>query len=203
MDTAEPIADHVLPGLDNSYNGRPATFNHVILKGNRIYRHSIIRINYTTYDVRRGQDSFNPSGSKRDIMLLAGQSADDTDSEAVSHRFRYARIVGIYHVNVQYVGPGLKDYNPRRLDVLHVRWFQLVLPDPRQDGVELSMLQFVSLNEDHAFGFVDPAEVLRGCHVIPAFAKGKRQPDDPAISCSRKDSDNWRCYYVNRYDTYV
>jgi hypothetical protein len=51
--------------------------------------------------------------------MLAGELTGD--SEVTQHRFYNACIISIYHVNIQYIGPRLKDYSPRRLDFLHVR----------------------------------------------------------------------------------
>ena len=35
-------------------------FNKVFFKSDRIYKHNLLRINHTTYDVRRSQDVINP-----------------------------------------------------------------------------------------------------------------------------------------------
>lgn len=169
-----------------------ANINQVLFKGGRIYQHNVLRVNYTTYDLNRGQDNFNPNSDHCDVMMLAG--GGEEESEVGTHRFCYARIIGIYHANIQYVGPGLKDYNARRLDFLHVRWFKLE-PNARQNSAPLDMLQFVPLNSPDAFGFVDPAEVLRGCHLIPAFAKGQLHLDDTASSSV---TDQWKYYYINK-----
>jgi hypothetical protein len=67
-----------------------------------------MRINYTTYDVRRSQDIINTTTSRHDVMVLA----DPGDHTAASHPFRYARVLGVYHVNVIYVGAGMIDYQP-------------------------------------------------------------------------------------------
>jgi len=45
--------------------------NHVLLKGNRFYSHSLLRINFTTYDLRRETDTVNPRTDHRNIMLLS------------------------------------------------------------------------------------------------------------------------------------
>jgi len=37
------------------------------------------------------------------------------------------------------------------------------------------------MSGDGAFGFIDPKDVLRGCHIIPNFAKGKQQADGVGI----------------------
>lgn len=197
MVASKPNTDHQpLLGLDDSYSASEATINHVLLKGDRIYQHNVLRVNYTTYDVKRGQDNLNPSSLHRDIMMLAG-SRDSEESQVVSDHFCYARVIGIYHANVQYIGPGVKDYNARRLEFLHVRWFEPVPPDA-QRGVALDMLQLSPMNAEDAYGFVDPADVLRGCHIIPALAKGRMRPADIVSSPLSKDCDHWKYYYVNK-----
>ena len=52
-------------------------------------------------------------------------------------------------------------------------------------------------NKD-AFDFVDPANVLRGCHIIPSFADGRLHADGVAMSRWANDSDDWKWYYINR-----
>jgi hypothetical protein len=52
---------------------------------------------------------------------------------------------------------------------------------------------------EDAFGFLDPADVLRGCHIIPAFAAKKRYADGKGLSRCAGDSGDWNSYYVNRY----
>jgi hypothetical protein len=49
---------------------------------------------------------------------------------------------------------------------------------------------------DDSFGFVSPADILHGCHMLPSYAKGKRQPDGFGISCCAKDRHNYKQYYV-------
>jgi hypothetical protein len=54
------------------------------------------------------------------------------------------------------------------------------------------------MNEDDTFGFLDPSDVLRSCHIIPAFAKGKLHADGKGLSALAHDSPDWTMYYVNR-----
>jgi len=42
----------------------------VTFLNNRIYSHKVLRVNYTTYDMRREQDSLNPR-THPDIMVLS------------------------------------------------------------------------------------------------------------------------------------
>jgi hypothetical protein len=83
-DTLEVRADHVLAGLDNSYNQSTAALDHVLFKGGCIYQHNVLRVNYTTYDINHSQDNLNPNGNHRDIMMLAEGYKDK--SEVVPHR---------------------------------------------------------------------------------------------------------------------
>ena len=46
------------------------------IKDDRLYVHSHLRVNYTTYDVRRGQDSISMRTPRRDIMLVPNRSED-------------------------------------------------------------------------------------------------------------------------------
>ena len=184
-------------GLDFSDNSNDTVtedhlsqLNHVLFKGNRIYRHRLLRVNHTTYDLKRGSDSINPRTDHRDIMLLS-------DSDGSNHPFSYARVLGIFHANIIYTGPGSKDFQSRRIKFLWVRWFK-VLQDGFLAWEELDSVRFLPMADNDAFGFVDPANVLRGCHVIPSYADGRLHPDGIAMSRCAGDSDDWKQYYINR-----
>ena len=126
-------------------------------------------------------------------MLLADQ--DDSDS----HDFRYARVIGIYHVNVVYTGPEMLDYSPRRVDFLWVRWFRHVgVQSVQWHERRLDSLCFPPMVDSDAFGFVDPRDVLRGCHLIPTFRNGRLHRDEISLSRCAKDARDWRRYNVNR-----
>lgn len=81
--------------------------NSLLFKHDRIYQHKFIHINYTTYDVQRLQDIVNASTAHHNIMVLADSSSTSGEE------FMYARVLGIYHANVVYVGAGSLDYQPR------------------------------------------------------------------------------------------
>lgn len=171
---------------------------HIILKDDRIYEHNIMRINYTTYDTQRSQDVIHTSTSHRDIMLLDDPHGNNEDTANVQ-QYRYARVIGIYHTNVIYAGRGRVDYEPRRMEFLWVRWFQLSQSPvtgwiPRR----LDRVNFYPVTGEESFGFVDPSEILRGCHIIPMFSSGKRHLDAMGLSSIARDSLDWKTYYVNR-----
>lgn len=184
-------ASHTFPlGLNDT------TSNSVFFKQESLYQHKVIRFNFTTYDMRRGTDIVKPGGPRCNVVLLA----DHKDGSDLSnpHHFLYARVLGAYHAKVMYFGPVVQGFETRSLDFLWVRWYEVV--DPGCSGWNNSTLdavRFPSMHEDNSFGFVDPNDVLRGCHIIPAFAKGKRTAN---ISVSRyaKDSKDYLLYYVGR-----
>jgi hypothetical protein len=169
--------------------------NFAFLKNDSIYEHKRVHFHFTTYDTRRGTDIVNPGTSRCNVMLLA----NDAMSSSCPHRFRYARVLGIYHANVIYTGPLAQDHEPRRIDFLWVRWFEVV--DPLSSGwssSRLDLVRFPLMHQNCSFDFVDPREVLRGCHIIPAFAKGRRQANGVGVSRCAKDDQDYHFYYVSR-----
>ena len=52
-----------------------------------------------------------------------------------------------------------------------------------------------------AFGFLDPDDVIRGAHLIPAFAHGAEEGSTlPSVTGGAKKA--WSFYYVNWYVFY-
>ena len=154
--------------------------------------------NYTTYDVRRGRDIVNCGTPHHNIMLLSSTTSDD--ESASKSRYLYARVLGAYHANVTYLGPGMLDYKSRRIDFLWVRWYEI-----RRAGTtswrnsELPMVAFPPLASESAFGFIDPSDVLRACHIIPSFFQGQIHQDGVGLSRCARDKDDYRAYYVGWY----
>ena len=178
------------PSLDDM------TRNFVFFKHESLYQHKTIRVNYTTYDIRRGTDIVKPEGPCCNIMLLANHTGGSNLSNL--HHFIYARVLGVYHADVIYTGPGA-----RAFQMLWVRWYEVV--DPGSSGWDnstLDMLRFPPLHQDNSFGFVDPDVVLRGCHILPAFGKGK-QESSVNVSRSAKDNKDYRLYYVDRLSSTI
>ena len=153
-------------------------------------------LNYTTYDVHQAQDIINPSTPHCNIMLLAEHTASEPGLH--SHPYLYARVLGIFHANVTYVGPGMVDYRLRRIDFLWVRWYEYVEEGAGWDASMLDRVCFPPMADKHAFGFVDPEDVLRGCHMVPQFSHGPRHQDGSGLSPCAYDATDWHFYYVNR-----
>lgn len=170
----------------------------IFFHGDRMYSHKIIRLNYTTYDVRRAQDVVNPGTPNCNIMLLASSGANQCASQGpttTGHRFLYARVLGIYHTNIIYTGPGMRGYTPKRMDFLWVRWYD---HQEGRDPARLDQLSFPPVAYPGALSFIDPADVLRSCHIIPRFSKGKRHTSGTGFSRLARDGDDWVAYNVDR-----
>ena len=167
-----------------------STLSQVVFEVDRIYRHHLFCVNYTTYDIHHAQDTINPWTDHCDIMLLAPLES--------AHPFLYARVLGIFHVNVIYTGPGSKDYVARHLEFLWVHWFEVRDVLSGWEHTTLDSLRFILMTEEDAYGFVDPSNVLRGCHLILAFASGRMHPDSISISQNARDGVDWKYYYINR-----
>ena len=185
--------------------------NAVIIKDNRVFAHKLARFYHTTYDVRRSEDVINPRTSHCDIMLLSDLKSDAANSlsnTAAAHPFLYGRVIGIYHVNVIYIGPGMKGYEPMHFDFLHVRWFCFdetrTLPglSSTWESLRLDRLSFPPPTNEDAYGLLDPTLVLRGCHLIPAFSLGRNDSEKTGHIFTPRDVNDWNGYYVNRCDNF-
>ena len=115
--------------------------------------------------MHRAQDVVNPRTTHYNIMLLADADSEDHDREIRHYPYLYARVLGIYHANIVYVGPGMVDYQPRRLNFLWVRWYQCRDLTEISDilgwkSYHLNQLLFPPMTSKDAFGFVDPSDVL-------------------------------------------
>ena len=182
---------------DTDENFTDSDRNSIRFIGNKIYSVQTCRIYYTSYDLQRQCDTVNPCAHP-DIMLRS------PDTKPGTGPYWYARVIGIYHANVWAENaaiPGGRD--TRRMDFLWVRWFGI---EPahrsRSRKARLPKLGFVESTDDYAFSFLDPALVIRGCHLIPAFAMGRSAillPQSRTIArrLNPGDKDDWLNYYVN------
>lgn len=197
------LKDHILARiLKLEYDGDNSVFTDedrasVAIVGNCIYKHKLLRINYTTYDLQRAQDSLNARTHANAITL----SLDD------QHPYWYCRILGIYHVVV--IHPSHSQ--PLTIDFLHIRWYALYKHKGNGPGWRnrrLYKLGFVphivdeDLGMSRAFGFLDPARIIRGAHLIPGFAyESTKDLLPPSVVARREDEgdEDWKVYYPNLY----
>ena len=188
--------------LSKEYNGDEQNYtdterNGVSILDNQLYIHKTVRVNYTSYDMRRQQDVVNPS-SKPDVMVLSCEDDDD------AHPFWYARVIKIFHVFVLHhiSAPQVEQtpMEPKRMDILWVRWFGLDT-DARGGWSKkrLHGILFIPSDEPGAFGFIDPEQIIRGVHLIPNFPRERtdsRLPPSIVRPANDKDED-WDSFYVN------
>lgn len=180
----------------------------IYVHSERIYQHAIVQLNYTTYDCRRGQDTLNSSTTRRDLMCLRREDEPDSgaDTTVAAPKFLYGHLLGVFHVNIVYTGPGMLDHRPRRFDILWVRWYEPLLPTVLDSTIwttrRLGRLSLVPLSDPAACDFVDPSDVVRAAHIIPRFSTGKRYGDHDLqsgrlFSKWARDQDEWKEYFVN------
>ncbi|KAF8153903.1 hypothetical protein B0H34DRAFT_661389, partial [Crassisporium funariophilum] len=186
--------------LGRLYDGNEVEYTNddrdtVLICNNSIYRHKVLRVNYTTYDLRQSQDSINPR-THPDIMLLSH------DNEP--HPYWYARVIGIFHVDIIHTGSLSKSPHKQHVDFLWVRWFGRDL-DYRAGWLaqRLHCVGFLDAEQPGAFGFLDPAVVIQGIHMIPGFAYDTTtellRPPQSVARLPLNEVNNWRCYYVGMF----
>lgn len=170
-----------------------AELDTVRIQHDRIVPHATATFNYTTYDVRRDQDTINTNGQRRDVMVRSHEDADEDGDPA--HPYWYARVLGVFHAQV-YHGSSRK---PQHMEFLWVRWFGREIgwsSGPR--NLKLDRVGFVPEEYREAFGFLDPSDVVRACHLIPTFKFGKTMHLlGPSIARDSPEGD-WQSYYVMR-----
>jgi hypothetical protein len=203
-DFVQGLKDHILTRLlGKEYDGDEQEYTHaerneVLIQDNQLYFHKTLRVNYTSYDIRRQQDVVNPT-SHPDVMVLSCEDGED------AHPFWYARVIKIFHIIVRHCpsAPQTEQYaqtEPQRMDVLWVRWFGLDA-DARGGWSKkrLHGISFIPCDEPGAFGFLDPGQVIRGVHLIPNFSRDRtdsRLP--PSIARPAADgNEDWDSFYVN------
>jgi hypothetical protein len=168
--------------------------NSVRIIGDRIYSSKILRVNYTSYDMRRDQDSMNPR-THCDVMVLSPETGPNV------HPFWYARVLGIFHAKVLHTGPQSRNRSIQHMEFLWVRWFGLE-PGYRfgTSNARLPKIGFVPEADRSAFGFLDPSLVLRGCHLVPAFSEDRTsallRTTNPTAARPVDEMDDWTKFYV-------
>lgn len=196
---APKLKDHLLARLLNQeYDGDEQQFsnddrNTVRIIDNRVYSAKVLRVNYTTYDVRRDQDSMNPR-THCDVMVLS-READEH-----AHAYWYARVLGVFHVSVLHTGPLATNRSVQKMEFLWVRWFGMV-PGHKSGfkAARLPKVGFIPDTDEFAFGFLDPSLVLRGCHLIPAYVDGRTSHLLTVQNSAGRppgEIDDWESFYV-------
>ncbi|KIO07302.1 hypothetical protein M404DRAFT_136269, partial [Pisolithus tinctorius Marx 270] len=154
---------------------------------NQVIQSKRFQINYTTYDIRRGQDTLRP-GHGATVMMLSREESPN------AHPFWYARVLGAFLINVCYSG------TEQTMEFLWVRWLGVV--PSYQWGLQKGRLPKIGFVPDlpGTFGFLDPSLIIRACHLIPAFVNGHTDSllrRGPSMGHPANEVDDWEAYYVN------
>ncbi|EGN98437.1 hypothetical protein SERLA73DRAFT_123743 [Serpula lacrymans var. lacrymans S7.3] len=120
------LKDHLLSRiLQCTYDGDEYIYtdndrNNVHILDNQIYQGKVLRINYTTYDMRQEHDLVNPR-TRYNVMVLSREKKQG------GHSYWYAHVLGVFHTQVLHVSLGFKDNCPQCMEFLWVRWLGLDL----------------------------------------------------------------------------
>ncbi|KAG2359098.1 hypothetical protein BDR07DRAFT_1186300, partial [Suillus spraguei] len=115
-----------------------------------------------------------------------------------SHLYWYARVLGIYHLEV-WLNNGDQPVK-RYIDVLWVRWMAALRN--HKSGMKHNRLPKIAFVEEldlDAFDFLDPGQVIRGAHLIPAFASQRGTSTlrhGKLLACPMGELDDWEEHYV-------
>ncbi|KIO26288.1 hypothetical protein M407DRAFT_7887 [Tulasnella calospora MUT 4182] len=133
--------------------------------------------------------------------------ADESDSQASTprrRRFWYARVLGIFHCVARDRFAEGSEWE--RIDFLWIRWMGAD-PDSRS-GLNARRLERVGYVPDvdgpGAFGFIDPADVVRASHLVPAFHHGTRadllsSSQSVAFDFNGPEGEDYEFYYILRF----
>ncbi|KAK0447140.1 hypothetical protein EV421DRAFT_1889695 [Armillaria borealis] len=122
------------------------------------------------------------------------------EDERDAHPYWYARVIGIYHVLVR----SKDDPNPNasnQIDFLWIRWYGI--DSQYRSGFKAKRLHrvgFLDAEEDDAFGFISPEDVLCSVYLLPTFSLGTTDAflEGPSIARRPDECDeDYERYYVN------
>lgn len=136
-----------------------------------------------------------------DIMVLLDEGEEVADEER--NPYAYAHLLAVGHMMVRYNGPGgettgiFADGRYHRMDILRVRWYE-------QDNSytagwrarRLPRLSLAPSSDRFAYGFLDPLDVIRGCHIMPAFRFDDPKASLGGLELGEDNTEVHKYYYV-------
>ncbi|TEB24923.1 hypothetical protein FA13DRAFT_1796782 [Coprinellus micaceus] len=169
---------------------------HVVLRANRIHAHRLLRVNYTTYDVRREQDVLHVDTPQCNFMTLNDQYEPKTWLS--EHPYTYGKLLGVFHADVSYVGLLPSDTPaPRfhRIDFAWVHWYSFIGP---KGEFSLDRVSPRPITSHGVLEFIDPSYIIRSVHLIPQFSQGKEA--EPMLESRLvRNQPVWKTYFINRF----
>ncbi len=136
--------------------------------------------------------------------MVLGQE-DDLDVNR--HPYWYARVIKIFSVTFRHMPPEFINrpsdphHDRKTMHVLWVRWLGRDIAAAAGWGKRrLHTVGFVPGDDYAAFGFLDPQHIVRGVHLIPAFAFGQTNMYmGPGRSIARRSDEgnkDYKFFYV-------
>ena len=134
------------------------------------------------------------AAAEKDRVNVKRESRSLDCARMASSRFWFAETIAVLHAQAYHCSTKVS----QRMDFLWVRWLGAE-PDDNDSARSLGLTRvgFVpDIPDQIPFGFVDPAKVIRGCHLIPDFDAG-RTYGLLGPSSVRHDEGDWESFYVN------
>ena len=189
------------PLCNQPYNGDQEPFSDhdhmpVHIVDNKIYSSQVLRINFTTYNIHRDQDTVNLH-THSDIIVLS----DEDDPNA--HPYWYTCVLRVFHLKTLHLDPSAMNHSVQHMDVLWVWWFGLVPGyqfEPK--AAQLLKIRFIPETDLLPFGFLNLSLVIHAAHLIPAFNKGCTTQLLTASWTAGQppgETDNWAAFFVSMY----
>ena len=149
------------------------------------------------YNVRRDRDTIN-LWVYPDIMVKSPETGPNAEP------YWHACMIGIFHAYVLSTHLDVQVRTLHSMDFLWVHWFGME-PSPYRHGLchtHLPKIGFVESSDKYAFTFLDPIQVVRGAHIIPAFSAGRTPallPVPRSVACILipNEEDDWVNFYMN------
>ncbi|TEB04049.1 hypothetical protein FA13DRAFT_1807685 [Coprinellus micaceus] len=176
-------------------------WKHVTLQHNRLFNHRILRLNHTTYDLRRQDDVIHVDTPRCNVMLLNPFFCKETWKSQPP--YRYAKVLGVFHANVSFIGE--LHGSPRcdtapayhRLNFVWVQWYSCHAAGGEFEPDHVTLRP---VDSPDSLAFLDPLEIIRAAHLIPQFSLGKiASPPPKSRLVNTQPWSLWKAYYVNRF----
>lgn len=199
------LKKHLLPRILEKYRCTTElladdAWQHVILQHNRLFSHKILRLGYTTYDTRRSEDIIHTNTPRCNVMLLNrryNKATWKTESP-----YLYAKILGVFHANVAFVGGLPSHISPGGATIFHrieFVWIQWYSYHGSNGEFALDRVTLRPVERGDCLAFLDPAEIIRAVHLVPHFSLGRLSAPPPKSRLvSAAPWSLWKAYYINK-----
>lgn len=135
------------------------------------------------------------------VLLDEGEEVVDEDRKP----YGYGHLLAVGHMMLRYNGPGQEktglfaDGRHHMMHILRVRWYEQ--DDSYKSGWRarrLPRLMLLPSHEKGAYGFLDPMDVIRGWHIIPAFRYDDmtQSTGQTAVRSVEDDTEEHPYYYA-------